>query len=273
MSRIRSIKPEFFTSEDIFNLSPLARLLFIGLWTQADREGRFLWRPATLKTRILPADNCKIEKLLEELGDRGLIGKYDVDGQAVGLVMKFHDHQHVNLREPNSKIPPPTPGTCMHVQKHSGTCTGTCGREGKGGEGIGEGKGVAESDSAKPEPSPVTVFDFPLQNGVEWGCPEPLFAELKSAFPHLDTMGEFRKARSWLVANPQRGKTANGMPKFLQLWLDRAQNDSRGKTSGRGGTVSQMRPANISPGTIESRKGTARTWPMSAVVEKPESDF
>ena len=45
MARIRTIKPEFFTSEDIVALSPLARLLFIALWCEADREGRLVWKP------------------------------------------------------------------------------------------------------------------------------------------------------------------------------------------------------------------------------------
>ncbi len=31
MARIRTIKPEFFTSEDVVALSPLARLLFISV--------------------------------------------------------------------------------------------------------------------------------------------------------------------------------------------------------------------------------------------------
>ena len=43
MARIRTIKPEFFTSDDICALSPLARLLYVGLWCEADREGRLVW--------------------------------------------------------------------------------------------------------------------------------------------------------------------------------------------------------------------------------------
>lgn len=54
MARIRAIKPDFFTSEDIVSLSPLARLLFISTWLEADREGRFVWRPKTMKLRYLP---------------------------------------------------------------------------------------------------------------------------------------------------------------------------------------------------------------------------
>ena len=45
MARIRTIKPEFFTSDDICALSPLARLLYVGLWCEADREGRLVWTP------------------------------------------------------------------------------------------------------------------------------------------------------------------------------------------------------------------------------------
>ena len=40
MARIRTIKPDFFTSEDIVGLTPEARLLYIALWCEADREGR-----------------------------------------------------------------------------------------------------------------------------------------------------------------------------------------------------------------------------------------
>jgi hypothetical protein len=40
MARIRTIKPEFFTSEDIVSLTPLARLFYVSLWCEADREAR-----------------------------------------------------------------------------------------------------------------------------------------------------------------------------------------------------------------------------------------
>jgi hypothetical protein len=43
VARIRTIKPEFFTSEDIVSLPPLTRLLYIALWCEADKEGRLAW--------------------------------------------------------------------------------------------------------------------------------------------------------------------------------------------------------------------------------------
>ncbi|MBK7463333.1 MAG: hypothetical protein IPJ50_11950 [Betaproteobacteria bacterium] len=64
MAYIRTIKASFFTSDDIVSLSPLARLLYIALWTEADREGRFSWRPGNFKLRFLPGDACDIDELL-----------------------------------------------------------------------------------------------------------------------------------------------------------------------------------------------------------------
>ena len=59
MPRIRTIKPEFFLHHDLFAAEkecglPL-RLAYVGLWTQADREGRFKWRPYELGIAILPS--------------------------------------------------------------------------------------------------------------------------------------------------------------------------------------------------------------------------
>ena len=40
MARARLLKPGFFTNEDLCELPAFGRLLFAGLWTIADREGR-----------------------------------------------------------------------------------------------------------------------------------------------------------------------------------------------------------------------------------------
>jgi hypothetical protein len=73
MARIRTIKPEFFTSDDICALTPLARLLYIGLWCEADREGRLVWTHGVMKRRYLPDDACDIGQLSTKLTRRGLL--------------------------------------------------------------------------------------------------------------------------------------------------------------------------------------------------------
>ena len=104
MARIRTIKPEFFTSSDIVQLSPLARLFYIGLWCEADKEGRMSWKPKTFKMRYFPGDDCSIEALCEELTSAGLVVLY---GDGLAHIPFFAKHQHVNPRESASTLPAP----------------------------------------------------------------------------------------------------------------------------------------------------------------------
>jgi hypothetical protein len=104
MARIRTIKPEFFTSEDIVGLSPLARLLYIALWCEADKEGRMVWKPKTFKMRYLPADDCDIDALCDEIVGSGLVRLY---GDLYAVIPAFAAHQHINPRETPSQLPEP----------------------------------------------------------------------------------------------------------------------------------------------------------------------
>lgn len=129
MARIRTIKPEFFTSEDIVNLTPLARLLYVALWCEADREGRMAWKPKTFKMRYFPADACNIEKLCAELLDAGLVVQYG----AYAFIPAFHAHQHINPRESASQLPEPNIDATVTRAPRDSDAQG--GREGKGREG------------------------------------------------------------------------------------------------------------------------------------------
>lgn len=116
MARIRTIKPDFFTSEDIMALSPLARLLYIGTWLEADREGRLHWKPSTLKVRYLPSDDCDVKALCEELTKRRLVMLY---GDGLACIPRFKDHQFINGKETPSKLPPPSEEDISRVKDAS----------------------------------------------------------------------------------------------------------------------------------------------------------
>ena len=82
MARIRSIKPEFWTSEQIMECSLNARLLFIGLWNFADDLGRLPISPKMIKASIFPGDDISIEIILgmvNELSKNGLLLVYRVE--------------------------------------------------------------------------------------------------------------------------------------------------------------------------------------------------
>ena len=106
MARIRSIKPEFFTDEDVGSLPPLTRLLFIAMWCEADKAGRIKDKPASLKARCLPFDNIKVEKALEELADAQFIYRYEVDGERYIQVRTWEEHQRPHHTERESRMPP-----------------------------------------------------------------------------------------------------------------------------------------------------------------------
>ena len=63
MGRIRTIKPEFWTSEQIMECSPNARLLFIGIWNFCDDAGIHPASPKTLKAEIFPSDDISASQV------------------------------------------------------------------------------------------------------------------------------------------------------------------------------------------------------------------
>jgi hypothetical protein len=107
VARTRDLKPSFFTNEELAQLPPLARLLFQGLWCQADRDGRLEDRPTRLKVQILPYDTCDADELLGKLAAAGFIRRYEVDGRRLIQVVTFKEHQHPHPKEPGSTLPPP----------------------------------------------------------------------------------------------------------------------------------------------------------------------
>lgn len=80
MARIRSIKPEFWSSAEVMSLPRDARLLFIGIWNFADDHGRFKWTPATIKAQVFPGDQDldarEAGRLMGLIAERGLIRRY-----------------------------------------------------------------------------------------------------------------------------------------------------------------------------------------------------
>ena len=80
MARARNIKPSFFHNEELVELPFEVRLLFVGLWTLADRAGRLEDRPKRIKMAIFPADNVDVDAGLQGLEDSGFIHRFEVDG-------------------------------------------------------------------------------------------------------------------------------------------------------------------------------------------------
>lgn len=132
MARIRTIKPEFWTSEKVVECSAFARLLFIGLWNFADDAGRIEDSAKQMKMKVFPGDDLSVDTihgLLSELSMNELVTRYEVDNKGYIQVKGWH-HQKINRPNP-SKLPPPP------VTTH-GALTEQTPPEGKGREGKGK---------------------------------------------------------------------------------------------------------------------------------------
>lgn len=157
--RARNIKPGFFRNEELVELDPCCRLLFIGLWCMADREGRLEDRPRKIKLEVLPYDDVDPDRLLQDLHDSGLIRRYSVNGSGYILVPNFLKHQRPHTNEKASEIPPPSErdergegqGAKEGKPKKQGLPTkeeSTCDQGDKSGEPGGQ---ALRSDSLNPD--------------------------------------------------------------------------------------------------------------------------
>lgn len=107
MARARNIKPGFFKNEELAELPFEDRLLFIGLWTLADREGKLEDRPRRIKMEIFPADYVDVDASLDRLANAGLIVRYKVDSTSAIKIPKFGLHQRPHRNETKSVLPDP----------------------------------------------------------------------------------------------------------------------------------------------------------------------
>jgi hypothetical protein len=165
--RIRTIKPEFFNHEGIYDAElqskmPL-RLAFIGLWCAADREGRFKWEPRRLGVQILPYDNVDFSRVLDALMTRGFIVKYENEKGVYGFVPTFDKHQVINNRERESELPNPCDCNVFDACLTREPRDDDAGKEeGKGREGNMEGKGTRNKRVDDALPLPFDSADFKL---------------------------------------------------------------------------------------------------------------
>lgn len=81
-----------------------------------------------------------------------------------------------------------------------------------------------------PKPEKTTMDDsqdtllvLPCTGGRSWTVTRGYLDGVRDAYPGVDLLGECRKAKVWLEANPTRRKTIRGMKAFLANWFTYAQ--------------------------------------------------
>lgn len=171
MPRIRSIKPDFFKSEDVSSLPLRARLTWIGLWTHCDDHGRYKDSARLIKGDIWSLDDVSLRDIDEDLAcleAARRIVRYEVDGKTYLAIVNWHAHQAIN-RPSKSRYPGPpmalgsadpdddnlcevcaVPGLVDHSPTPHGGLTEPSRQEGRGKEG--KGGDVRGGASVNPPP-------------------------------------------------------------------------------------------------------------------------
>jgi len=147
MARIRTIKPEFWTSAQVLECSTNARLLFVGLWNFADDVGRHPDSPKQCKAEVFPADEftlADIQGMLDELSANGLIVRYLHEGKGYFYIPGWH-HQRIDKPQP-AKYPDP-------FHEHSTNVPRTFPPEGIGKDSKGKDSKGKEKDAPEPDGS------------------------------------------------------------------------------------------------------------------------
>lgn len=106
MSKIRTIKPEFWTSEQVVSCSIKARMLFIGMWNFCDDAGIHPHSLVRLKAEVFPCDEITVQEmnnLVLELTKADLISIYKCESKEYLIVNGFISHQII--KRPYYKYP------------------------------------------------------------------------------------------------------------------------------------------------------------------------
>ena len=230
MSRIRTVKPEFWTSEQVMECSPLARLAFIGMWNFCDDNGVHPASCKTLKAEVFPGDDltaADVQSLVNELLQQRLLAEFHAESRRWWFVTGWH-HQLIN-RPSKSRYPlpprpaplpkaagpeadqdqPETSSTPRSLTEDSVSPHGVFTerslpegkvKEGKVKEGKGRGKEGSGSAPARPARAPKSPFpaDLVITPELQAWANEHGYGDLEA---HLDHFRDKATAKGYQYAD------------------------------------------------------------------------
>lgn len=141
MARRRMIDPNFWQSEDVSKLTIRQRLLLIGLFSNADDEGKLRGNPAFVRSLVFPYEDFTLREIEQDLADTESIGsihQYTVEGSKYIRLINWFKFQRVDKPQ-SSVIPDPVQNDSENDSKNDSN-PDSCLKEKKGKEVKGEEK-------------------------------------------------------------------------------------------------------------------------------------
>lgn len=186
MARIRTIKPDAFTSDSLSRVHRGIRWTFTGLWTYVDDEGRGRDDVRLIKAALYPLDDevnlTVLAADLQSLIKVGCICRYEAEGRSYLHVPRW-EHQKISHPTPSKY-----PSCALHDQESSGTDP--------------EGSGIIPESIVKPK-DPLRPERKGKEQGKEQGArgratPDPLFDAFWSTYPRR--AGKPAAIKAWKAA-------------------------------------------------------------------------
>lgn len=231
MARIRTVKPEFWTDEDLATVTETARLVAIGLLNLADDEGFFNANIRLIECSLFPLTepSMSIHECLKQLVNIGYLEvKNTADGKSYGHVVNFTKHQKVNrptaskikhLFTDNNELTDITEGS---LSNHG---TFTVGKERKGKE---QGK-----EQGKDQQRATKKFELEIQTSGNnnFLVTDDLVSSLKGFYPALDVEQQLRNIAGHFHARPDELRPRTKITQFIHSWMqNRANQVSQGQS-------------------------------------------
>lgn len=184
MARIRSIKPEFWSDQELTQLPRDVRMLYVALWNFADEHGRLPGDPRLIKSWCFPLDDdvsaAIVDGWLDQLAGIRKVHRYTVGGGRFLYLPNLGDHQRLEPGKKDSRHPAPEDGDPEHQVTGDSTARAeksaqnpdesalARARYGTGDRGQGTGD-MSSSETAAPTSDTGTDLE-PTRGDVERVC-------------------------------------------------------------------------------------------------------
>lgn len=226
MARKRMIDPGIWSSEDFSKLTSFSKLVFIGLFSLADDEGRGKANPSYLKSMLFPYEegirSADIKKTLQEIASTMSVIFYTHDEKEYYALKSWGRFQTINRPSPSDIPAPASDSVSTHrglsedsVSAHGGLMTKR--KEEEKEEKGKEEKGKEEKGKKSSAGKPPARFVPPTVEEVAAYCRK------RGNGIDPETFVDYYRANGWIQG---KGKPIKDWQACVRTWEKREKERS-----------------------------------------------
>lgn len=221
----RILKDTIRTSRNVNGLTDFQFRVWVYLITYVDDFGRGSADPELLKGLVFPrrknVTEGQIQKAVHDLANIGMISLYEVDGEPYFYFPNWSSHQRIQTKK--SKFPMPSEENIIHGDSRWNSVENSDSPP-ESNTIQNPNTNTNTNPNYSTEPQADSVLTLTLNDGSEYPITQKDVSEYSTTYPAVDVMQQLRSMRQWCRDNPTKRKTAKGIRRFINSWLEREQN-------------------------------------------------